>query len=500
MKYFLSLTLSLIIFSFAGFGQIRPLPGILLTVNQIGDTSDANPGNNVCADANGKCTLRAAVEEANARPGEDVINFTLPLPAVIDLTHGEISITENVSIVGPRARSLTVERSSNANVPHFRIFNIRAGSGNNIHLRSLKIKNGFADAGLSGGAINIETGNAVNLIELGITGNSATDGGGSICNAGTLHLTRSLVNSNGSGTGGGIINSGGSSNAVISNTTITDNFAGRGGGLANDGKLVLVNVTVAGNRAVASASSLASRAGGSVFVVNSIIGNDFTSSQSVSSLTGAFNSLGNNIVTDARESTGFVSGTNNDQVSEGNAINPLLGSLSNNGGLTDTMALLSGSPAIDRGSGCVYSTDCKVPNGEILRLSSDQRSGYDRYQNRIADIGAFEAGANVIGIGGSARLGFLSSPDGPRFSNNALVILTSATDGSKQYSVMNPIGIARFQNIRIGDVYIVEIKGKQNGVSQTFVIPFDDVSFGSPALTSASIIFERGLYKFTFEN
>ena len=47
------------------------------------DDSDANPGDGICADANGACTFRAAVEEANDFPnagGPDVISFeNIPL-------------------------------------------------------------------------------------------------------------------------------------------------------------------------------------------------------------------------------------------------------------------------------------------------------------------------------------------------------------------------------------------------------------------------------------
>jgi len=58
--------------------------GILATtfvVTDSGDTPDATPGNGVCADANGVCTLRAAMMEANWTSGEDRIHFNLPGPA-----------------------------------------------------------------------------------------------------------------------------------------------------------------------------------------------------------------------------------------------------------------------------------------------------------------------------------------------------------------------------------------------------------------------------------
>jgi CSLREA domain-containing protein len=41
------------------------------------DTVDANVGNDVCADANGRCTLRAAIQEANATSDADTISFNI---------------------------------------------------------------------------------------------------------------------------------------------------------------------------------------------------------------------------------------------------------------------------------------------------------------------------------------------------------------------------------------------------------------------------------------
>ena len=46
------------------------------TVNAVTDDRDANPGDGVCetAPGNGVCTLRAAIEEANALSGPDMIH------------------------------------------------------------------------------------------------------------------------------------------------------------------------------------------------------------------------------------------------------------------------------------------------------------------------------------------------------------------------------------------------------------------------------------------
>ena len=48
------------------------------TVNSTGDTSDSTPGDGICGDEAGKCTLRAAIEEANAIAGADSIAFDIP--------------------------------------------------------------------------------------------------------------------------------------------------------------------------------------------------------------------------------------------------------------------------------------------------------------------------------------------------------------------------------------------------------------------------------------
>jgi CSLREA domain-containing protein len=64
------------------------------------DLADANPGNGVCADANGKCSLRAAIQEANNLAGAPhTINFAIPVVHVIN--GGLPTITAPVIISGP---------------------------------------------------------------------------------------------------------------------------------------------------------------------------------------------------------------------------------------------------------------------------------------------------------------------------------------------------------------------------------------------------------------
>ena len=78
-------------------------------------------------------------------------------------------------------------------------------------------------------------------------------------------------------------------------------------------------------------------------------------------------------------------------------VNPLLGPLQNNGGPTETMALLPGSPAIDAGNIAL------IPSG----ITTDQR-GAPRDVYGGVDIGAFEVQVYLVYItadsgGGSLR-------------------------------------------------------------------------------------------------
>ncbi|MFN2284181.1 MAG: right-handed parallel beta-helix repeat-containing protein [Anaerolineae bacterium] len=89
-------------------------PATGFTVNNVGDDSDATPGDGTCetATGNGICTLRAAIEETNALSGSDVITFqasisliTLgsPLPGLEDASGGTTIRGNDVGILGTYA-------------------------------------------------------------------------------------------------------------------------------------------------------------------------------------------------------------------------------------------------------------------------------------------------------------------------------------------------------------------------------------------------------------
>jgi hypothetical protein len=215
----------------------------------------------------------------------------------------------------------------------------------------------------------IDNGGVLTVNDSTISGNSAEGNyvcGGGIYNSGTLTINNSTLNGNhargaSSGIGGGIDNVGGT--VVLNNSTLSENTAtiygghGLGGGIANGGC-----VTDGGSRS------------STVTLRNSIVAN----------------SKGGNCAGTPMTSKGYNLSSDNTchfkRTGDLNDTDPKLGPLQNNGGPTQTQALLPGSPAIDAGdpSGC---TDSK---GHLLK--SDQRGmpRPDKEDSSGCDMGAFE--------------------------------------------------------------------------------------------------------------
>jgi hypothetical protein len=483
IQYFTLCLIAFLVFGVFVVTEARAQPqGQLLTVNDSADSTDIRPGDGLCLDANGNCTIRAAIQEANSAPNQDVIIFNLPGIAVIDLSLGELMINSNLYIIGPGARRLFIQRNHSAGAD-FRVFHIGQNAGAGINLRGFSISNGRAALG---GGILIERGNTVNLIDLAINGHAA-GAGGAIANAGTLNMTRSSVSGNAalttlgnqSSLGGGLINLDANSKATISDSTFTMNSSLSGGGIFNNGTLLLINDTITNNSAAQRGASIANEPGGVAHVLNTIIGRDLNAS----SLVGNFISLGNNIITDARNTTGFTNGVSGDQVSNDNSINPLLGDFNHNGGQTFNFPLLAGSVAIDQGNGCIVTATCTAPVPNNFRLRYDQRKNYSRQAGGGVDVGAFEYSAGALSsIGGIGIFG-----GGPRLFGS-LGILTRATTNEKQYRISNSFGNFAFQNLVDRDPYILEIKSKRAGLSSLMILDFDSLGIPFPVRSNQPFV------------
>src|SRR5262249_2851251 len=148
--------------------------------------------------------------------------------------------------------------------------------------------------------------------------------------------------------------------------------------------LMVFNSTVAGNAAPASGvAGIDSKGGGTVLVRSSIIARNLTGAGTLDlDVTGPLtvtNSLiGTNQGTPL-EPTGPTPAPQGNLVgSAARPLDPLLVGLGDNGGHTQTMAPLPGSPAVDRGS-------------NTIKLSTDQRGGdFARLAGVAVDMGAVE--------------------------------------------------------------------------------------------------------------
>jgi predicted outer membrane repeat protein len=228
----------------------------------------------------------------------------------------------------------------------------------------------------------------VSITNSTLSANQATAYAGAVYNfSGTMNITTSTRSGNSAADrGGAAYNNSGTMN--ITNSTLSGNSTpSRGGGIYSLGTLKLLNSTLSGNSATTGGGGIYFR-DGTVEVQNTIIAeNTGTAGPNLYNYSPSFTSLGNNLIGDDDGGNGFTNGVNGDLVGDTiSPLDPLLGALSNNGGTTQTRALLAGSPAIDAGD----DTACAASPVNAV----DQR-GTARPQGTHCDIGAFEVVASA---------------------------------------------------------------------------------------------------------
>jgi hypothetical protein len=190
-----------------------------------------------------------------------------------------------------------------------------------------------------------------------LSGNTATNRGGGIFNAGTLTLNNSTLSGNTATSGGGIHNQYyyntygipdfNYAEVTVSNSTISGNTANgsdTAGGISNkNGYVQLLNSTLANNTASSSSntgSQIWTSPYGAFWLQNSILSGSDSGPNAFAEPGGRmFFSGGHNLSSDG---SGNLTGPGDLR-----NVNPLLGPLQDNGGPTQTMALLAGSPALD---------------------------------------------------------------------------------------------------------------------------------------------------------
>ncbi len=344
-----------------------------------------------------------------------------------------------------------IERSTVVSTPDFRIINVyNIGS---LTLNNLVIRNGQELAEGGGGISKVGAG-TVTLNDCTISGNTALYGGGMFNGNGQLTLNNSVISgNNATKTGGGVMIEM-SSDSILNGTTFNNNTAGiegggiyhlysistlvnstvssnttdmYGGGISNRaGDFNLSNVTVSGNSAnedgagvyvvnidtftgtvsltnttitnnTADNNSSGSGDGGGIFkaftttvrLKNTILAGNTDRGGEDSDCSNMLTSLGHNLFGDNVDCPSISSDL--DLISLGLGIGNVLESLNNNGGSTQTHALVSGSPGINAGDNGA----CPI---------NDQR-GITRSQGVSCDIGAYELLLPSVSLSKTLQLG-----------------------------------------------------------------------------------------------
>ena len=373
-------------------------------VDSTADAVDVRPGDRLCRTAAATCTLRAALQEANATDGADTVVVppgryglaSVPFPEAgfpfeRDAGNGDLDITDALTIRGAGARETTVDGGGLD-----RVFSI--GTSTTAFISDMTITGGDPTGG--GTATGIGMGGAVfnqgtvALDRLRLVANTA-DGGGAVFSTPRTFITirDSLLADNRAVEGGAIrFDSGGEvvNSTITGNVLVTraeaallpDEISGYGGGIDHRGgnDVAIVNSTITNNHAIKAGGGVNSGQGyvpvspdvalGRVRLRNSIVAGNtdeegpsdcHVSAQVIESTGHNLDSDGSCFLTSRRDLPGR---------------DPLLGPLADNGGPSETAIPLAGSPAIDAGAadGCPQ---------------RDQR-GVARPQRSACDIGAAE--------------------------------------------------------------------------------------------------------------
>lgn len=362
-------------------GEITLVAAADFLVNSFQDATDADPGDGLCATAEGLCTLRAAVQEANALPGPQRIALGAGVyllsvsndpfaPAVQptpedDAVTGDLDIKADLTLVGLDADRTVIHANQGD-----RVFEVHGAV--TVVLEKLTLTGGAPiDEGDGGGLRN--NGGNVTLRQVSVTGNRAGSGGGIANRSGALTVIDSSLTANTTlegGGGGGIHNE---ALLTLQNVTLSGNGGGNGGAiLAQGGDATLTNVTIYGNSATSAGGGINGNSE-AIQLSNTILAGN---SASIGPDCGAsIRSNGHNLIGELRDCS-ILGETGSNIVGQ----SPGVDLLAPNERTTFSHGVLPTSRAIDAGS---------------CELANDQR-GVERPQGNGCDIGAMEYGGVVL--------------------------------------------------------------------------------------------------------
>ena len=369
----------------------------------VGNSADTQ-GGGICG--GGTLTItNSTISSNSAIEGGGIVNF-----GTLMLVNAHVS--SNVATFGGGGGimnsgtativdSVIGDNSSGAELPNIAggggIYNQSGVSPATLSIRNSTISNNLA---VRGGGIYLKDG-SLNMIVSTIKGNVATRlpdqlagrGGGVFNRDGQVSVTSSTISGNhADGNGGGVANSDGHGFISFVNSTISGNSSSSGGGIANRGSSTAVfkSCTISNNYAESVAGGIVSD-GFSASIGNSVIADNHAGFSP--DLQGHFGSLDYNLIGSAEIVTAydFSGGPTGHNLT---GIEARLAPLADNGGPTQTHALLYDSPAIDRGHAILDANNnpINVDQRGLTRPVDLDNSVYANVDD-ATDIGAFESQA-----------------------------------------------------------------------------------------------------------
>jgi choice-of-anchor A domain-containing protein len=386
--------------------------------------------------------------------GSGTIIFQCSGSARTIVVPSEIDVSGPLTLYG-NGQNVTLTLISNKTFFPYRLFGV--GGNGNLILKELTIAGAdaqFFDFTATGVIVNS---GRLSVDKVTFTNNTRYRGGAIYNVLGTTTVTNStFANNRAFSFGGAIYNGGGTT--TVTNSTFANNRGTGGGAIFNiGGTTTVTNSTFANNRGTGGGAAISSSDTNNIKSTIKVQGSIFANNSDVTCINFGSNSitdLGYNLSTDGSCNFTAIGSVNN--VS---AADLKLGPLADNGGPTQTIALLTGSRAID----AIPATACAV--------STDQR-GVARPQGNGCDIGAFElmtvkadqtisfnvpafnyfpypSGNNTFTVGATASSGLpvSFSASGPCSVNGTTVtitgvgacVITASQAGNANYSPAQPV-------------------------------------------------------------
>ena len=317
-------------------------------VATVTNTDDSGPG-----------SLRDAI--AAADPGT-TIQFDPSIAGQTIVLTTALEPDQSMTIEGPAGAGVTISGGLTTRV-------LVVATGTTVTLRNLTITNGRHEFGAG---ILVAGGSAILDHVLVANNEAVSDGGGITVKSGDLVVVNSTISGNTALIGGGFISSG---NVILRNSTIAENTSASGGGLYTpEGSITFRNTIIADNidsdPGATPEADCRFGSNAAVAYVGANLSSDGSCGSGPSMLTA----------------------------------NPKIGSLTNNGGPTQTHGLLGDSPAIDAGVSCTETSDQRYvsrPQGPSCDIGAFEFTDYGTYQITIGPNIAVNRQSGVATVSGT---------------------------------------------------------------------------------------------------